>query len=299
MEESPSGWQESLQGFLHGLADLPQEQRVVHRGKLIADLQSVTDEQADLRREELQSLRSEGWDRHQLKDLLGVTLTRIGQLLSEPPKPGRSLLGTAALTVALGGKWEAGPKPPPAVPYAVVSVDALSAYQELTRLAAYYGLSTTHEVIPPPGLINLNRRNLIVVGSPRILPPMMNALRADPYLGFDFDAEGRWYLTEGDRKWRSPSDSGEAADYAYIGRLKRIPDGRTDFLYLAGIHGAGTRGAARYLAENIGEIFEKVGRNRWSVLVRCDYDQETREIKSTAAITEVRTFKGDFRPEGE
>lgn len=290
-----------LQRFLREFEALPAVQQVQQATKLITGLQDVVTDISGVRRTALFQLISEGWDHKRLAALSEradgehLTPTRIAQLLSTGPRPERVLMGTSGqVVVALGGKWEAPKANGP--PCAVISADALDAYRQLDDLAAACGLRTTHEVVPPPGLVDLNRRNLVVVGSPRILPPMAQILTADPNHGFAADADGKWYLTEGDKRWRSPSDTGDCADYAYLGRLKRL-DGKGALLYLAGIHGAGTRGAARYFVDHLEEIYNQLTRDgvsvqrvRWSMLIRCDYDPETRQILSIEPLTELKTF---------
>lgn len=43
---------------------------------------------------------------------VGMTPSRIGQLLSSGPRPERAFLGSGRLSVALGGKLEAAKEPP-------------------------------------------------------------------------------------------------------------------------------------------------------------------------------------------
>lgn len=272
---------------LRDLAALPtREQRAQRASALLSYYQDIVTELGRIRREELNGLVTEGWDQPRIAKMLGVTRARIGQLLSAGPQPERTLLGTGDLTVAIGGKWEA-PKPVGDVEPAITQ-PATVAYQLLARCAAEYGLGATSEVVRPPGMVNLNRPNLIVIGSPRILPLVEQVLGADPHLGFGSDARG-WYLTEHGEMHRSPADSGEPVDYAYIGRLPR-PDSKGTFLYVAGIHGMGTQGAAAYLTAHIADIHAEVKGRRWSALVRCQYDPDTRDVTSTQLLTPIRTF---------
>jgi hypothetical protein len=215
--------------------------------------------------------------------LLGVSRARVGQLLSSGPRPERALLGTGAITVAIGGKFEAGK----AQPSAVISSEALAAYNLISRTCDDLKLSTEHEIVPPPGMVRLTRDNLIVIGSPRILPLVGQVLESDENLAFDSDAQG-WFLRDlakGDI-YRSPSDSGECCDYAYIGRLPR-PDGKGTFLYLAGIHAMGTLGAARFLTDHLAELYGSVRTGRWSTLVESHWDSDSREITSTSQVTPI------------
>jgi hypothetical protein len=271
---------------VHQLAEVEDlVERVKRANDLAARLQEIVGELGQLRREAVLELASEGHSPAQLARLLDMTRVRVHQLLSSGPKAERALLGKGSLTVSIGGKWE-GQK---ANPSAVISAEALAAYNTICELAEEYNLSASYEIVPPPGLVRLNKENLIVIGSPRILPIVGQSLEADRHLGFDSDAQGRWFLRDHDagEVHRSPSDTGEPEDYAYIGRLPR-PDGRGTFLYLAGIHAMGTIGAATYLADHVDELYGKVKTKRWSILVRCRYDPDTRKIEETGELTPLK-----------
>lgn len=257
--------------------------RAIRATELAAYHQDVVAELSRIRREALNELVAEGKTHRELGLLLGVTPARIGQLLSSSsgPKPERALLGTGALTIAVGGKPE-GPRTNPST---VMSVEATKARDLIADAAVCLEFTVTHETVDPPGMVNLNRLNLIVLGSPRLLPFVAQVLEADSNLGFGSGAQG-WYLTAGDTIYRSPIDHGEPADYAYIGRLPR-PDSKGTFLYLAGIHAMGTLGAAAYLTGNIAELYQQVKNKRWSVLIECRYDPDTRVILSTESITPI------------
>jgi hypothetical protein len=274
---------------LRKLAALAAEADTLARTKrasaLVAHYQVLASEASRIRREGLNELVTQGYSQKQLAGELEMTRARISQLLSTGPQVERALLGTGPLHVSIGGKWEAQK----AEPSAVISAESLSAYHLIGRVCNDYGLSTEYEVVPPPGMVRLNRPNLIVIGSPRLLPLVGQVLEADEHLGFVSGARG-WYLIDHSTSttYRSPSDRGEPLDYAYIGRLPR-PDGRGTFLYLAGIHAMGTLGAANYVTENVAELYATVKSRRWSALVQCEYDADTRSITSTRLVTKIYT----------
>lgn len=265
------------------LAGADAETRAVRSSELATRLQEAVGEVSRIRREALNELVADGRTHQQLADLLGMTRSRVGQLLASGPRAERALLGSGALTVAIGGKWEAQK----AKPSAVISSESLAAYHLISSTAGDLGLKSEYEVVPPPGMVRLNRANLVVIGSPRLLPLVGQVLEADANLGFQSGARG-WYLTDlaTGTDYRSPSDSGGASDYAYIGRLPR-PDGKGSFLYLAGIHAMGTLGAAHYLTRNLEQLYNRVKARRWSVLVESHYDPDTCVITSTDAVTPV------------
>ncbi|MGS2619055.1 sigma-70 family RNA polymerase sigma factor [Micromonospora sp. LZ34] len=255
---------------------------------LIDEHQAAVNELSRLRREALDEMVSQGMTHAQIAQVVGMTRARVGQLLSSGPRPERALLGTGPLTVAVGGKFEADKKDP----YAVVSAEMLAAYEKLSNLARGLGLKTEYEVVPPPGMVDLNRTNLIVVGSPRILPFVGQVLASDPKLGFGKDDGGLYLVNhQTGEEFHSPSDKGEPVDYGYIGRLPR-PDGRGSFLYLAGIHAMGTLGVAQYLEDHLDEMYREVKNRRFSLLVACTYDPKKRTVKTVDALTPIYRSEG-------
>jgi hypothetical protein len=284
-------------GDERALDDLPEELRALEtadeetRLKLASELvtryQHWMSEASRIRRETLAALVEDGRSQGDLAKILGTSRARIGQLLISGPRPERALLGAGPLTVAIGGKHE-GPKPSGSGS-TMISREAASAFQLLAEAADSCGLSATQEIVPPPGhTLRLNRPNLIVLGSPRILPLVTQVLDSDPNLGFSSGARG-WYLTEGEKIHRSPSDSGIPADYGYLGRLPRT-DSKGTFLFIAGIHAMGTLGAVTYLVNNLDSLYQEVKRGRWSTLVETRYDpDDPHKIQSVERITPIYT----------
>lgn len=273
-----------LRTLLADLAEADATERVQRTSEEFAAQQEVVGELSRLRREGLEELVAQGLTHQQIADKIGIlSRARVGQLLATGPKPERALLGTGALTVAVGGKPEADPRT--STPSAMVSEEMSKARDLITDTADAYGLKAVQEIVRPKQMVNLNRPNLIVMGSPRIVPVVGQSLAADDNLGFGSDAQG-WYLTERDTIYRSPCDNGEPIDYAYIGRLPR-PDTKGTFLYLAGIHAMGTVGAAKFLADNLPDLYATVRNKRWSVLVETRYDDDTREVTSTQRLTKI------------
>jgi Helix-turn-helix len=266
----------------------PRE-RALAANQLIDELQATVNELSELRREALRELLASGMSQKMISEMLGMSKSRISQLLSAGTRPERAFLGTGKLTVAIGGKLEADK----AEPGGVISQEAFSAYEALADLARSVGLDATYEVVPPPGLVHLNRTNLVVLTNPRLLPFLSQVMEADPHLRYIADDKG-WYLLDKttSTEYRSPMDSGEATDYAYVGRLPR-PDGLGTFLYLAGTHAPGTLGAAHFVVDNIAELYREVKNRRFSVLVVCHYDPKDRKkILTTERLTSVYRHEG-------
>lgn len=276
--------------YLLGITE-PAE-RAKSANRIITDHQALINEVAQVRRSALEQMITLGKSQTDIAKELGMTRARVGQLLTSGPRPERAFLGSGTvITIAVGGKGEGGRRD--SQPLAVVSKEAMAAYERLAELARSLGLKPEPvEVVSPPGNVNLNRQGLIVLGGPRILPFVGQILEADVHLGFGEDNEGRFLVdrTNG-LALRSPLDSGLHSDFAYVGRLPR-PDGRGTFLYLAGIHSVGTSGAAHFVENNLVELHKEFSTRRFSVLVECRFDPKDRTILETNALTDVRRHEG-------
>ena len=264
---------------LRGTAD-PGE-RAKRASQLVADLQATVTEASRIRREAIEDLIASGRNQTQIAQLLGMTRARVGQLLSSGPKTERIFLGTGPITVALGGKQEENKRGSGRV----LAQEDLRAYNELSSLARTLGLDTQYEIVEPPGFLNLNRDNLIVICGPRLSPLIGQVLESDQSLGFDKDASG-WFLrdkTSGE-EYHSPMDDGESADFAYLGRLPRI-DGRGTFLYIAGIHAVGAAGVVHYLENSLSELYSDVKLRRFSTLIRCEFEPDTLTVTKSERVS--------------
>src|SRR5262249_51306496 len=147
-----------------GIKDPAQRARAVNQ--LIDEYQAVIADLSDLRRETLRELLASRMPQTAIAEMLGISKSRVSQLLSAGSRPERAFLGTGTVTVAVGGKVEAGK----ADPGGVVSSESFGGYEVLADLARSVGLDATYEVVPPPGHVHLNRANLIVMAGPPPLP---------------------------------------------------------------------------------------------------------------------------------
>ena len=262
------------------LAAIPDPQERLQRVHgLIEQQQEAMTELARLRREALQELLTSGMTQSDVARLLGITRARVSHLMAASGrKPERALLSAGdSVTIAVpveDASYPDGSSRP------VVHQEDTEFIERITRVAQSVGLKAEVEHIGPGDFIDLNRDGLIVTCGPRQSPWLEQALTADERYGFGRDEAG-WYLEDKatGEQFRSPEDSGEPADLGYLGTLAR-PDGQGTWLYAAGIHAAGSRGAAEYLEKHLSELYREVKNVLWSCLVICRFDATTRDIVS-------------------
>ncbi|GAA3891039.1 hypothetical protein GCM10022243_64920 [Saccharothrix violaceirubra] len=266
----------------------PRE-RALTVGKLIDEYQNLINELSRVRRDTLDELLATGISQKQIADLLGMSKGRVSQLLTAGLKPERAFYGTGPVTVAIGAKREENR----ADPSDILSVESFGAFELLSESARKVGLSATHEVVPRPGNVHLNRPNLVVLTNPRLLPFLAQVMEADPHIRYVEDGDG-WFLFDNSTstEYRSPRDRGDSADYGYVGRLPR-PDGKGTFLYLAGTHAPGTYGAARYLVDNLATLYKELKARRFSFVVRYSYEEGNRlRMRSVERVTPIYRHEG-------
>lgn len=270
------------------IADPSDRARAIN--KLIDAHTEAINSLSPLRKTALEEMLAGGMTQQQIADRLEMTRSRVSQILTQNTKAERAFLGTGKLTVAIGSKLEVGR----ADPGGVVSTEAFSAFETIADLARSVGLDAAFETVPPPGLVHLNRPNLVVLTNPRLLPFLSQVMEADPHLRYLSDDKG-WYiadLTTG-TEYRSPRDDGEEIDYGYVGRLPR-PDGKGAFLYLAGTHAQGTLGAAHFVASNIGDLYKELKNKRFSLVMSCQFDAKhtPAKILKTERVTPIYRHEG-------
>ncbi len=256
---------------------------------LIDEHQAEINELSRLRKDALDGMLASGMSQTQIANLLGMSKGRVSQLLSAGLRPERAFLGTGRLTVAIGAKIEANRSDPSHV----LSAESFNAYERIAAAARLVGLDAGNEVVPPPGNVDLNRPNLVVMTNPRLLPFLGQVMGADPNLRYLSDERG-WYILDQTTgtEYRSPRDAGESADYAYVGRLPR-PDGKGTFLYLAGTHAPGTLGAACYLADNLSDLYKELKTRRFSTVIKCQYEPGNQLlITSTERVAPLYRHEG-------
>jgi hypothetical protein len=253
------------------------------RGRRITELlnhyQSVIAELQRSRREVIQELKAQGLNNTEIGPILGVSRARVSQLQDSGPPPERALLGMRRLTVAVAQKQESEFGRP------AVAQETVEAVTRLHKLAGQLGLEADWEYVQKPGIIDLNRDDLVIMVGPRFSPIVSQILESDPCLKFRKDEE--WHIVDqadNNEVYRSELDRG--LDYGYIGRLPR-PDGRGTFLYAAGIHATGLSGAITYLEQELAGLYQATRGKRFSLLIRSTFDLETHEVLTAEAATPI------------
>lgn len=261
-------------------------ERAKRASQLVTDYGAALNELSRIRKEAVEELIEGGKTQTEVAAMLGMTRARVGQLIASGPKAERAFLGTGPLTIAVGGKTEANKRGTGRV----LAQEDLSAFNRMQELARELGLDARAEIIEPPGMVNLNRENLVIICGPRLSPLIGQVLESDRDLGFGQDDSG-WFLRDRNagEVYRSPMDSGGSEDYAYLGRLPRL-DGRGSFLYIAGIHAIGAPGAVHFIDHNLRALYSEVKTKRFSTLISCSFDPVTLEITGSERIAPI--YKG-------
>ncbi|MFE0295598.1 sigma-70 family RNA polymerase sigma factor [Nocardiopsis alba] len=271
---------------IEGIQDPLDRTKAAH--ERLGQFQEAVTELTRLRREGVEQLQAAGWKPTEIAVHLGVTRQRVEQIGKNGPTPARAFLGRGnQVIIAVGEKTEA-PKEGGRPGGPAVATEDLVAYETLSHLARDLKMDVQFEGISPPGLFDTNRENLIVACGPRLSPVVAQLLAGDPCLGFSKDDQG-WYLVDRDldEEYRSPSDRGVPADYAYLGRLPRL-DGKGSFLYMGGIHSAGAAGAAHWITNNLSEIYSAVGaKGLFSTLIKCEYSTSPLRVTSSERVSPI------------
>lgn len=258
-------------------------ERVRLATEALADYQAASATVGQIRRQAVDYLRGQGMTLTDIATQAGVSRARLSQVGASRRSPERAILSDGApVTIAVDTKEESkAPRP-------VVHQEHMAAYDILSKAAQGFGFDVNQpEYIHEPGVIDLNRSGLIVVCGPRRSPIIAQILAADERYGFEKDDRG-WYLVDrsSGQQFRSPEDSGEPADYGYLGRLPR-PDGRGYWLYMAGIHAPGGQGAAMYLNRELADLYQEVRNARWSCLIQCEWDPHSHEMVRAEQLAPV------------
>ena len=281
------------------LDDLHSEIRQVgdplERAKLLTtvmdDMGAVTTSYSETRQGALVEAKEvKGMTQADIAKQLGLTPARINQMLKAraTPLPERALLAPDAgvpIAVAVVEKRDDEKRRVP-----TIAISTQAAVAKLGRLATDLNLPIKEdpEVIPPPGLVDLNRNNLAVLIGPRISSLIAQIVAGDPVIQWRQDKRGNWYLIDTKTGAEHHSDfdydfatngQDEGHCIAQIGRIRR-PDGHGSFLYLGGAHTPGTAGAVDVFVREYTSIWEQAKRSLWSAIVVTKADSKGKLISA-------------------
>ncbi|MBB5871990.1 hypothetical protein F4553_005369 [Allocatelliglobosispora scoriae] len=260
----------------------------------VSRYQDAISELGVIRRDAVEELRGQGLTLTEIAEQAGVSRARLSQVGAPRPKAERGLLSTGnGVIIAVPVESAAYPGHDATRP--VIHREDAEFVHRISVLAQSYGLTAETEYVGQSEFIDMNRDGLIVTCGPRQSPWLEQLLTGDPNYGFGRDTTG-WYLEDkstGERH-RSPQDRGETADFGYLGVLPR-PDGDGGWIYAAGIHASGSRGAAMYLQEHIKDLYEETRNSLWSCLVRCDYAPDSGDLLSAEILAPVKR-RGRLKP---
>lgn len=257
---------------------------------LIDELGVTTNEASRERLAAMAEAVARGRSQAELAEALSLTRSRVNQMLKTLPHPiaDRAILAAdakAPVTIAVVEKRDAETGQP------VITTLTREAAAKLEALAESFDLEHEIERVPPPGIVDLNTDNLVVLIGPRISALVAQVVASDPAIQWRRDKRGRWYLVEvaTGREFHSdfddgwdPASDGERTCIAQIGRIRR-PDGNGSFLYLGGAHAPGTAGAVDLFVRDVGEIWEQTKRALWSAVVTTKVAEDGEIISSDLA----------------
>jgi transcriptional regulator with XRE-family HTH domain len=238
-------------------------------GELISLYQQRSVELARLRREAInRAAEQKGISFSAIAAQLGLTRGRISQIRQTAPPAERALFGVGPVTVAVPLRQV----PRRALP--VISSEDSQAAERLTQLLTDLAFQVHQFRIPPDGRWQPTGDTVAICG-PKSSTVTEEAIRSDPFLTFEPDAQGRWAIRErdGSRVYVSPMDEGDDvwADVAYVGRLAYR---KQELLVIAGIHALGSVGAIEYLSRELPEVYAAAGTRRFSMVVRSQHEGE-------------------------
>lgn len=244
--------------------------------ELMAIYQQRGTELARLRREAIERATLEtGMTFSAVAAALGLSKGRISQIRQSAPPAERALFGVGPLTVAVPLRESPGRDAG-----VIAAEDSLSA-QRLTETLEALQFQVRQFQIPASGEWDPVDGAIAICG-PKSSRITAEAIESDPWLSFTADENGTWVIRDREtgQALTSPLDrNSESEDVAYIGRLAY--QGGTIFV-IAGVHAIGSLGAVEHLAQHMGELYERVGTECFSMVVRCEFEgdkvTETEEL---------------------
>ena len=199
------------------------------------DLEAIRQAAEDLtkaqqRRDEviIEAVRRYGRSQAEVANAAGVSRQRINQILhgGGPALSFRPALAPdpGDLKIYVVEKRESERGQP------TVVRSTMTAVAKLKTLAEEFGTGAEYEAVPPPGMLDLNQPNLVVLMGPRTSALVAQAVSADPVIQWQRGTRREWFITDTvtgvqyhsdfDEGWE-PRREGERRCVAHIGRIRR------------------------------------------------------------------------------
>ncbi|MGO4957393.1 hypothetical protein ACTQ49_09005 [Luteococcus sp. Sow4_B9] len=204
---------------------------------------------------------------------LGLTKGRVSQIRSAAPPRERALFGVGPITLA--APLRAGDRPE-----GYISRHDSIAVEKMAQLLTSLSFSVDRYLIPSDGQW-IPGPDAVAICGPKSSPVTAEAIANDPWLDFSQDAQGNWLLRHCDgESFTSPFDLGDPSrDLAYVARL---PFGEGSIFVIAGVHALGSLGAVEYLQRHAHELYDHVGEQHFSMIVRGAFDTQGNSTETEA-----------------
>lgn len=236
--------------------------------QLLTLYQQRATELARLRRAAVEEAHDErGMSYTEIAQALGLTKGRITQIRGSAPTAERAFFGVGPVSIGIPFRYQTTDRARP-----LIAAEDSAAAEQVEVLLADLGLAFTRFQVEPDRQ-DLPSGETVVICGPKSAPLASNLLDRDPHLALVSDEQGRWWIENaalGERHG-SPTDERDApaADLAYVAR-HRQEDGVT--IHIAGLHAIGSLGAVHYLRQHLAEIYNSIGEESCSFIVRANYD---------------------------
>lgn len=225
-------------------------------------------ELARLRREAIErAARETGMTYSAVASALGLSRGRVSQIRHAAPPREREFFGVGPLTVAVPLRQMPGRDA------GVIAAEDSQSAQQLTDLLEGLQFEVRQFQIPTGGQWS-PPENAIAICGPKSSPVTAEAITSDPWLSLRPDDQGRWVIRDRETGQPLVSPLGrdkDGEDIAYVGRLAY--QGGTLFV-IAGVHALGSIGAVEYLGEHLADLYDRVGTQRFSMVVRSRFTDD-------------------------
>ena len=246
-------------------------------GQLLNQYQQSANELARMRREAIEVAHElYGLSYTQVASELGLTKGRISQIRTSAPPAERVFFGVGPVTIIVPERIGVYGRR-----MAVVASEDDATAEELRDLLTGLHLQAAKVRITPE-TTKIEEGDVVLVCGPTSAIVGAILLETDPRVRIVATSK---HLEVADLasglNYGSPMDAATPSDddVAYLARRRQ---GGRVVVHIAGIHTAGSVGAAKYLTEHVADLFRKLGDVSFSMIIGCSF--EGTQITSTRVI---------------